>query len=110
MVFAGDKFIINFGGPKQTSVYKTDNSKTPQQLDVVGRLPDGGEMKSLAIYKIDGDTLTICTGGGSAESPPVRVKPGEKPGKPPEIIYVSDPRPTAFDSSKAALMVLKRKK
>ena len=77
--------------PKDGATYKIDTKKNPNEIDII---PPAGkdEPNVLGIFKIDGDTLTICIGGGSKEG---------------------SERPTKFESpegSKTMLMVFKRKK
>lgn len=77
--------------PKDGATYKIDTKKNPAELDII---PPAGKKEPtiLGIFKIDGDTLTICIGAGS--------KDGSE-------------RPTKFESpegSKTMLMTLKRKK
>jgi uncharacterized protein (TIGR03067 family) len=73
------------------SKYKLDPSAKPKAIDIVHSIQGGGEETVRAIYKLDGDKLTICGkfhGGG-----------GE--------------RPTEFESKEGSgimLMILKREK
>jgi uncharacterized protein (TIGR03067 family) len=76
---------------KEGATYKLDTKKNPAEIDLI---PPAGkdEPNILGIFKIEGDTLTICIGGGSKEA---------------------SERPTKFESaegSKTMLMTLKRKK
>ena len=69
-----------------------DGAKKPAHLDMT-RLVRGEKQTVLAIYKIEGDVLTICFSRGADRKP-------------------STERPTAFESdakTKADLLVLKRK-
>ena len=69
-----------------------DLSKTPARLDMT-RQVRGQKQTVLAIYKIEGDVLTICFSRGADRKP-------------------STERPTAFESdpkTKADVLVLKRK-
>jgi len=67
--------------------FKIDASKDPKELDLIGATAKEKETMR-TIYQLDGDTLKLAF---SAEGP--------KGG-----------RPTAFDSKKAAIMILKRQK
>ena len=96
----GDKIKMKLGEKENESSYKTDDTKSPKHIDIVSKSPEGKDTTSLGIYKIEGDKLIICSGGGSVE---VNRETGE-------AIHKQDPRPTEFESKKAVLMVLKRKK
>ena len=87
ITFSHDEFSAKVDGKKQSSSYKTDGSESPKHMDITTEGPDEKGMISLAIYKIEGDTLTICAGGG--------------------IVDKQEPRPTAFDSKQGSLMILK---
>ena len=70
------------------STYKVDPAKTPAQIDMIGTEGDLKGKAALGIYKLDGDSLTICY-----------VMPGKE-------------RPNTFESqpqSGAFLVVWKRK-
>jgi len=85
-----DKLISAKKGKDDAVSYKVDASKTPAQIDIVEKTEGGKDQKLYGIYKLDGDTLTIC----AVES--------DKP----------DDRPKEFKTSKdskAMLMVLKKK-
>ena len=111
VVITDKAMIISIEGMKQSSDYKLDDSKKPKHMDVTSKGPGGVERPSKAIYKLEGDTLTICSAGAEVEEQKVEVKPGDpEPKKRPKtVIKVSD-RPTTFDAKHGALMVLKRKK
>lgn len=69
------------------STYKTDASKNPALIEMIGTEGELKDKPALGIYKLDGDTLTMCY-----------VMPGKE-------------RPKAFDSppnSGAFLIVWKR--
>ena len=59
--FTGGKNILweRGEGDPWKAAYKADPSKSPKQLDLITTLR-GKEHTTLAIYKIEGDTLTIC--------------------------------------------------
>jgi uncharacterized protein (TIGR03067 family) len=90
--FAADgKLTVKEGArePKDGATYKVDAKKSPAEIDIIP--PVGKDEPTIqGIFKIDGDTLTICITGGQG---------GE--------------RPTKFESpegSRTMLMILKRAK
>src|SRR5947208_7487550 len=57
VTITGDKFTTDKG--KKTSTIKVDASKSPAEIDVTE--DRGGKSETTyAIYKLDGDVLTIC--------------------------------------------------
>jgi uncharacterized protein (TIGR03067 family) len=60
IVIKDGKLIATKGGKEDTVAYKVDNSKTPAEITTTETKPGGKTETSYGIYKIDGDTLTIC--------------------------------------------------
>jgi uncharacterized protein (TIGR03067 family) len=85
-VIAGDKVAVMRGGKvSHTSTIRIDPSKSPKQMDTIFVRPDGSATVGQGIYKLEGDTLTICSG------------------------FAGDERPERFESTeKTSLTVLKR--
>jgi uncharacterized protein (TIGR03067 family) len=71
-VFDGDKVIVMRGGKEShRSTIRIDSSKDPMWMDFEFIDPQGRKSVSEGIYKLDGDTLTICTALGGAKRPKV---------------------------------------
>ena len=81
MTFDGAKFV-GLGGGNVT--IKLDPTKTPKEIDLV-RGPDG--RKWMGIYKLDGDSLTLCM---------AMVEQGK---------LDEQKRPTDFDKKKVQMLI-----
>jgi uncharacterized protein (TIGR03067 family) len=82
-IYGDESFEINLGGNHVNGARKIDPTKNPKEITLT---PDGAKKPLYGIYKLEGDTLTLCV--------------GEK-------------RPTDFKAKKGAmqtLWVLKREK
>jgi uncharacterized protein (TIGR03067 family) len=79
-IYGDESFEINLGGNHVNGARKIDPTKNPKEITLT---PDGSKQSLLGIYKLEGDTLTICF--------------GEK-------------RPADFKAKGATLWVLKRDK
>ena len=86
-IFEKDKKLVmkEKGKKDKEGTFKLDARKSPRELDLIGA-KDKEVMQT--IYQLEGDTLKLAF---SSEGP-------------------KGARPTAFDSKKAAIMVLKRQK
>jgi uncharacterized protein (TIGR03067 family) len=56
----GDKFIANKGGKDDVLMFKTDPSKQPKHIDFTDNKPSGRTEILYGIYRLEGDTLTVC--------------------------------------------------
>jgi uncharacterized protein (TIGR03067 family) len=55
------KLVMTDGGkPPEEAGYKADPKKDPHEIDVVPPAAGGKVMTMLGIYKVDGDSLTLC--------------------------------------------------
>jgi uncharacterized protein (TIGR03067 family) len=91
-VFTKDKILIKLDGETREATYKLDPTRKPRTIDVkITKAPGGEEGKKVpALYKLEGDSLTICL-----------------------PIMNNTTRPTELETkegSKQGLLVLKRKK
>ena len=90
---ADGKFIVREGKREQAEqgTYKTDTKKDPAEIDIMPPSEKAGRGTIRGIFKIEGDTLTLCFTGGKDD--------GDRPAK--------------FESpegSQVMLMTLKRAK
>ncbi|MBX9580327.1 MAG: TIGR03067 domain-containing protein [Gemmataceae bacterium] len=87
LTFAGDKLTMkSAGGEEMRQTVRLDPKKNPKEMNFVPEKKEPNAAPGLAIYKLDGDTLTLALG------PP-------------------DKRPTKFEPPENGfLLVLKRKK
>ena len=77
----GDTIIAMKDGKEDPATYTTDKSKNPPHINMAGKKGGGQEEKMYGIYKLEGDTLTICmTESDKAEDRPKEFKT-EKNGK-----------------------------
>jgi len=89
MIISADRFIFKRDDQTHVARYRIDPTRNPKQIDVIPADGSGKGKTSVGIYKLEGDTLTLCT------SPP------------------GEPRPTEFASgpkSRESLIVLRREK
>jgi RNA polymerase sigma factor (sigma-70 family) len=59
LTFKGDKVTLSVGGRAQEATFTLDPGKSPKEIDLAVD-EGGGEMTHLGIYKLDGETLTLC--------------------------------------------------
>jgi len=65
----GSKWVVLMGEQKvMNSVFKLDASKEPKTIDLL-TLVGKAEVASEGIYKIEGDTLTVCRTDGYKDRP-----------------------------------------
>lgn len=56
----GGKYRLTVGAKKATGTYKLDAKTDPKAIDIKIEEGDGKGEAYLGLYKLDGDTLTIC--------------------------------------------------
>jgi len=66
---------INLGQEGRTAAFKLDPSKTPPHIDLPGDLNPKKPKCQEGLYKLDGDTRTLCT--ASDFKRPIELKTGE---------------------------------
>lgn len=65
---AGDKLIATKGGKDDTITVKYDSSKNPKHITTTESKPNGKTETMYGIYKLEGDTLTVCVVESDKES------------------------------------------
>jgi uncharacterized protein (TIGR03067 family) len=77
-IFADGKYLAQVGEEKDEGAFTVDPAKSPKQMVIKG---NGGPNKGKtikAIYKLDGDTLTVCYDfDGTAEKHPAKFETKE---------------------------------
>ena len=73
IVIKGDQIIATKGGKEDPATIKLDASKTPAHITFTSK-KDGKEETIYGIYKLDGDTLTICAVEGKEADRPKEFK------------------------------------
>jgi uncharacterized protein (TIGR03067 family) len=58
-IYGDESFEINLGGNHVNGARKIDPTKKPKEITLT---PDGANKSLLGIYKLEGDTLTLCFG------------------------------------------------
>jgi uncharacterized protein (TIGR03067 family) len=83
------KWLIQRNGKEMSPTinrgFTTDAKPTPPTVDLVTTRPGGPESRMIGIYKIDGDTLTICGTRTKGSDRPTKFEAPEGSGN---IIYV----------------------
>lgn len=91
-VIKGNQIIAKKGGKDDPATFTTDASKSPPQIDIVNK-ESGKDEKMFGIYKLDGDTLTLCL-----------VMSDKPEDRPKDFVIAKD------DKTLGMMMVLKKKK
>jgi uncharacterized protein (TIGR03067 family) len=76
----GDKYTFEFGGMTEEGTIKLDPAKKPATIDLT--ITDGQDKgkDQVGIYKIDGDTITVCLAAPGAKDRPTEFKSTEENG------------------------------
>jgi uncharacterized protein (TIGR03067 family) len=60
LVYEGDKYTLTIGDKVEKGTFKLDAKKSPAAMDIFPTEGDNNGKTFLAVYKIDGDSLTVC--------------------------------------------------
>lgn len=69
LTIEGDKYIVMVGPQKDEGTTKLDASKSPKTLEIRGTEGPNKGKTIPAIYKIEGNTLTVCYNLGGKDYP-----------------------------------------
>ncbi len=61
----GDQLIATKRGKEHPANYKLNTAKTPHQIDLIPVQPSDSNRTVYGIFKLEGDTLTICLAGAA---------------------------------------------
>lgn len=62
-------YKLVFNGETDTGTVTVDATKTPRQMDIVGKVGPNAGKTIRTIYKLDGDTMTVCYELGDGPRP-----------------------------------------
>jgi uncharacterized protein (TIGR03067 family) len=68
-LLAGGKYKLDLLGQKDEGTFSVDPSKKPAEMDIKGTDGPNKGKTIKTIYKIDGDTVTICYALGGGDRP-----------------------------------------
>jgi uncharacterized protein (TIGR03067 family) len=74
IVIKGNQAIATKGGKEDPATFKLDDSKKPAHITFTSKKAGGKEETVYGIYKLDGDTLTICAVEGKEADRPKEFK------------------------------------
>ena len=75
---SGGKWIVSAAGSQTEGRYKVDNKAKPQEIDLIFPMEMAGGKMAVAIYKVDGDRLTIAMGRGDVRPTTFEVPEGKE--------------------------------
>ncbi|MFO0798108.1 MAG: TIGR03067 domain-containing protein [Gemmataceae bacterium] len=70
LVLAPDgAYTLTFNGETDKGTVKVDATKTPKEMDIIGKEGPNAGKTIKTIYKLDGDTMTVCYELGDGPRP-----------------------------------------
>jgi len=76
----GEKYTFEFGGMTEEGTIKLDPSKKPATMDLAITEGQDKGKDQVGIYKIEGDTITVCLAPPGAKDRPTEFKSTEDNG------------------------------